>query len=412
MLHLIFIIELLLLGVIIYKYSIINPITLGYIIFFIYGQSFYIDNLFFDLEYLSLYGFNNIYIHDTKYIYVSLMYFIFFLGYSITPIVCSNYKYKYQYVLYPKNIIKNNIILYISIFILGWYLYTTKDFSRELKTEWLQSHKIITFSLNIIGYIWIISFLKKKNSNKSSYLIYFMTILFILFALYDGGRELFIYIILCILFMKFERFNSLVLIIVGMVLLFILTIWKAFFVYIIMNGFDYEKFIHWFELRYYFSLSNSDPKSSLFLIYSYFNESNEVFYSKFGLTYIENVLGQILRAFKLIEYPSLGEQVAMYFQGVSQKGKGIAFSGILESILNFWYFGPFFFGLFLGYITKKVNDIKYFDQYKYNILSLFIIIIMFKLVRTEVAVVLKIYIVPMAIAYFLIFKNSYIYKSN
>jgi len=186
-------------------------------------------------------------------------------------------------------------------------------------------------------------------------------------------------------------------------------IWKSFYVFILVESFNIDGFIAAIN-RGGFSLSNSDPKASIFLIASYFDQTYNEFYNTLGFTYIENMIGQFLRTFKIIDYPSLGERTATYFLDMTEKGKGLAFSGILESLLNFSYVGPFILGIILGLVTVKITDLKNIDSYKYKILSLFILIIILKLVRTEVAVVLKIYILPMMIAYFIVFKNSYTQK--
>ena len=51
---------------------------------------------------------------------------------------------------------------------------------------------------------------------------------------------------------------------------------------------------------------------------------------------------------------------------------GIAFSGILESILNFWYFGPFILGIILSQISNIIYKLKYSSKFYYNILTYFL----------------------------------------
>ena len=404
MLYSILIFELTLLVVIIYKYGIISPVSLGYIVFFIYGQSFLIDYILFDISILNISGFQNLHINSLSYEYITLTYLLFFLGFSFFPLLSKKIRYvKIEEKYFYTNIFKDNLVLIACIVFLVIYLYTTKDFSRYSKIDWLQSHKLITFILNICGYIWIIIILRKQDSCKLTYLF---TILFISLAFFDGGRELIVFFVLSILFLKFERTNSFYIILIGILLLVLMLIWKKFFVFIILGGFNITLFFDSVSNQL-ISFSNSDPKASLFLISSYFNSSHNEFYQNFGFTYIENVVGQFLRTFKIIEYPSLGEKTANYFLNIDEKGKGLAFSGILESMLNFYYAGPFILGLTLGFLTRKIVDLKLVDSYKYRVLSLFMIIVIFKLVRTELAVVLKVYILPMLIAYYFIFKNSY-----
>lgn len=407
MLYLIFIIELILLAIIIYKYSIINPISLGYIIFFIYGQSFFIDYLISGKEYLVLDGFDNLYVFGDFYYYITLLYFLFLVGYVFFPILLTSIQKKENKMHFKySNVIKDNLYLLIVIIFLTIYLYITKDFTRYERIDWLQKHKIITMLINICTYVWVIYFLRENNNLKISYIF---TIVFTYLAFYDGGRELLVLLVLAILFLKLEKTNSLYIILIGLLSGVFILIWKSFYVFILVESFNIDGFIAAIN-RGGFSLSNSDPKASIFLIASYFDQTYNEFYNTLGFTYIENMIGQFLRTFKIIDYPSLGERTATYFLDMTEKGKGLAFSGILESLLNFSYVGPFILGIILGLVTVKITDLKNIDSYKYKILSLFILIIILKLVRTEVAVVLKIYILPMMIAYFIVFKNSYTQK--
>ena len=132
------------------------------------------------------------------------------------------------------------------------------------------------------------------------------------------------------------------------------------------------------------------------------------FYDQFQFSYIINTVKQILRTFNLIEYDSFGESIAFYYiPEASKTGAGLASSGILESMLNFWYFGPTILGIILGWIALKVYYLKYKSTFLYGIMSVFLMIICIKLVRTELAVVLKIYFLPMVVAYFFFYKLSF-----
>ena len=407
MLTTVFLIEIAFLFILIYKYGVINPIPLGYIIFFLYAQAFFIDHFLIGLNYLNLDGFDTLYISDEKYFYLTLSYFTFFIGYSFTTI----FNFSNKTILDSKYIInssnKTNIIIIISILILLYFLTTTFGLTRYEKIDWFQSHKLFTITLNIIGYIWIILFLRKNISKKPNFLIWIITITFLFYAILSGGRELIVFIILTIMFLKFEKYNSIKIILIGLVLFLFLIILKPLLSFIQGNNYDLNVLWEIMTRSSTYGLTRIDPKPSIFLITGYFDENMKEFYNQFEFTYIQNTYNQFLRTLKLIEYKSLAEQTAQYFMNTNEKGKGYAFSGILESMLNFWYFGPFLLGLLLGYITKKINELKYIDRYKYHVLSIFVTILIFKLVRTELAVVLKIYLLPMAIAYFVVFKNSY-----
>jgi hypothetical protein len=233
-----------------------------------------------------------------------------------------------------------------------------------------------------------------------------------MFATFTGGRELIVYIIITILFLKFEKVNTLILICVGLFLLLFLSVWKGFFFFVVMRGLDISGFIDWLDTYYHFSLTKAEPRSSIYLLYNYFSDEHTEFFNNFNFTYIENIVGQFLRTIGIITYPSIGEQIAEYFLNTTEKGKGLAFSGILESILNFGYFGPAIMGFLLGYISKKIDNLRSYNNLIYKIASVFFIIIMMKLTRTELAVVLKIYAIPMLIAYFIMHKLVFDKKST
>ena len=116
---------------------------------------------------------------------------------------------------------------------------------------------------------------------------------------------------------------------------------------------------------------------------------------------------QFLRTFKLVEYKSLAESTVLHLSpGFAKKGGGLAFSGILESILNFGALGPMILGIFLGSISLKIQSFKYKNLFLYQLLSVFFLIICMKLIRTELAVILKIYVLPMTVAYYFFYKLS------
>lgn len=398
----ILIIELLIIYLIIYKYGIISPVSLGVIVFFIYGQSFYIDYLLFDQTELL-----GVHVLSDEYFYITLLYLTFIVSYSLYPIIMSkNSKSDHYVVMKINNSIFIGVVVFFSILLIGYFIFSTLGYSRYDKIAWYQSHKLVTFTLNIVGYIWIIVFLKKELI-KNNFLYLLFTLMFIVFAFYEGGRELLVYIIITLLFLRFKHTNSLSLIALGIGGVFVLTIWKDVYSFIIMNGGGIAAFLDWIDTTYKFSLSRTEPAASIFLLSSYFQPEHKIFFDRFNLTYVENVVGQILRTFRLIEYPSIGEQAAEYFKGITEKGKGLAFSGILESILNFGYFGPAILGFTLGYITKKIEDLYVFDEYIYKVLSVFCFILIMKIARTELAVVLKIYLLPMILSYFIMLRYSY-----
>ena len=83
----------------------------------------------------------------------------------------------------------------------------------------------------------------------------------------------------------------------------------------------------------------------------------------------------------------------------TQNEMGTASSMFLESMLNFGYFGPLILGATLTQVFIAVESSSRDATYKlrYLVWGVF----MLKLVRTELAVVLKLYMLPALIAYFM-----------
>jgi hypothetical protein len=145
-------------------------------------------------------------------------------------------------------------------------------------------------------------------------------------------------------------------------------------------------------------LTHIDPAVSLLLLSDFIDDGSN--YIGYYGSFIVNTIMQIIRVFVDINWSSLGEYSTEYY---TQGEMGTAFSMILESLLNFWYFGPIIIGAvitYIFYVTDKMSGIYY--KLHYFIWFMF----MLKFVRTELAVVLKLYIVPAIIAYYLFVYSS------
>lgn len=138
-------------------------------------------------------------------------------------------------------------------------------------------------------------------------------------------------------------------------------------------------------------LTHVDPAASL-LMQSDFIGRESIYQDYYG-SYLVNTFMQILRVFLNVDWLSLGEFSTEYY---TQGNMGMAFSMILESVLNFWYIGPFVLGFI---ITVVFFQTEKFSNIYYRLHHFIWMIFMLKLVRTELAVVLKLYILPACIAY-------------
>jgi hypothetical protein len=141
----------------------------------------------------------------------------------------------------------------------------------------------------------------------------------------------------------------------------------------------------------------SETEIGISLLSNYFNNS---IYSNYYFSYIINTFYQLLRTLTGNKYPSLGEHSSEYF---TNSQMGTAFSAILESLLNFGYLGPFILPVILFFIIKKFlkNNNRFY--YLFSAIAVFLVI---KLVRTELAVILKLYVIPILLFIFIINKYT------
>ena len=140
-----------------------------------------------------------------------------------------------------------------------------------------------------------------------------------------------------------------------------------------------------------FRFVNVDPITSILML-SDFIDDRSVYITYYG-SYIVNTLMQFVRMGVDVNWISISEFTQEYY---TRGEMGTAFSMIMESILNFWYFGPIVVGYFITFLFYKTT--KAAGIY-YKLLYLIFFIFMLKFVRTELAVVLKLYIFPAVVAY-------------
>jgi len=144
------------------------------------------------------------------------------------------------------------------------------------------------------------------------------------------------------------------------------------------------------------TFSFSDPAVSILLTADFI--SNSEHYAIYYGSYISNTIMQFIRTFLDSDWQSLGEYSTIYF---TQGEMGTAFSMIVESMLNFWYFGPVVIGFLMAFSFFKSE--KYYSKYLYGVYFIWFVFI-FKIIRTELAVVLKLYILPALIAIYILNK--------
>src|SRR5690606_26250560 len=133
-------------------------------------------------------------------------------------------------------------------------------------------------------------------------------------------------------------------------------------------------------------LSSLDPLASYTLIYDYLSSNNSGnLYRQYEFSYITNTFKQFANLFGDIfpYHESIGQHIKKYYTGGEY---GLAFSMVLESILNFWYFGPIIIGIALNRVLAALTPfiLKYG-----KVFEIFFITGVLLLIRTEMAVFLK-----------------------
>ena len=371
------------------------------LIFFIYGFSFYIDHHFSSLESITYGALGSLHYRDSNHTKILLSYTIFGLFYFLGVFARSNRRADRR--SRGENIVRNTrlyrLLLLIMSFVFVYLLLQLQGMERLQKIEYLGSHKLLT-SISAVGMLSTLfvgrDIIERNNG------ITWQELLFLIsafgYGLFEGGREVFVYSILLFLPEINKRRNKLVPFLFAGITVFIVSIWKSVSTYVFVLG-DIELLLDFLVNNYRFSISYLDPAGSLLLLNSFMN--GEELYETMRLSYIFNVFGQIGNIFGFIEYESISKRVVEYYsEDTYRKGGGFAFSGILESFLNFGCFGP----LILGYSVGKLLRVRRFifrNGALQRLYGLMFIIVSMKLVRTELAVVLKLYLLPLILLWVL-----------
>jgi len=385
------------------KFGVISPNFLVYFIFFIYGNSFTIDFILFGLNQINVSGLGQLMIFDSSHVYISFFYSLFSLGFIILSNFNNKQSAQLKYVYFFKKRNTALILLYLFFIAINFYLIATLSTLERLdKIYFLINNKLLTSlaSLGMFGFIIVI--MKRSITPTKTILGSIFLFSTILFGIFEGGRELFVYLILLFIFYKRVRRIKIVRLSFVILSIYFISIWKYFSIYILLLH-DVDLFFSMIKNTMVFNFTSIDPQSSLLILSKFIN--NEALFSEFYFSYFTNTLNQFLSAIGLIDYMSIGKQIVLKFShDVYFKGGGFAFSGILESILNFGFVGPLLLGVLLSHLCNLINNLKFSDEFRYKLFSIFFIILSMKIARTELAVVIKLYLLPMLVSYFIFFK--------
>lgn len=386
LLFLYFFIELILLVSLFVKYQTPNSLVLSYFVFFLYAQANYMDYLLTGEYIINLTRFKSLdfRLNSESYFKASTYYFsfLFTLGFFGLALdlrkILSNVK---RPILHELNF-KNKIV----VFLLNTYVLLYHFLSFGMDRVAKKDFSLIPFDFIIfyvVFYLWGFELIYSRRKN---YFFYFMTFVVLLHTIYSFEREYIVLVGLFLLFNYKKHFKKLKLFIVSILGFFIITLWKQFYINVIIFTKPISQFFK--ELTFEQTFSTGETTVGMSLLTNYFNHN---IYQGYYFSYLTNLFNQFTRIFFDTQYLSLGELSTRYY---TNDEMGTAFSMILESILNFGFLGPiilaFLILIFIKNILKK--HIAYYDIY-----SVFVVFIMIKLVRTELAVIIKLYLLPFMI---------------
>ncbi|MDH6354386.1 hypothetical protein M2132_000714 [Dysgonomonas sp. PH5-45] len=362
------------------KFQFKNFFVLVYLIVY-----FYCNAILFDIYILGNESVLNktlvvIDINSTAFDLVFIVYFLFLLSfylmfYYYSPLKSENTQYQVN--------INSKIIIFVC-FVLLVTAYSNLQVDRvTLKDE----GNFITNTLNVLlsyFFIFIVFYSKKINSK----IFFFFVVSFIIYSISRFEREPLVFLFIILLFYYQPKKSIVYLIPVFLIGLFALSYYKAFSA-IALRGDGMGLFFAYVKNNP-ISLSMLDPLPSFSLLYDYFN-SNHLFYSDFQFSYFTSFQNQFEKYYYGKEISSVSKYLSDYYV----KGQyGVAFSMILESLLNFSFFGP----VFLAIVAKIIYNflIKHF-YYIQTVINVMFVMFFLSFVRTELMVMIKIFIIPMVI---------------
>lgn len=378
----IMLLDLVLVLLLIKRIGLLNPASIFSIAVFIYGHAFLIDYVLWpgNIHYPS-YKLFQINTYSRSFFYANLSYFallapfVFFTIYlnskePKTTTIKSLTSERYNFLYY--------IIIIASVILLYVYLTNTYGFTRTEKNALLTP--VLFTLLATITYFWVWVVFDNENNGV---LLFSFTSIVILFFIYSFEREPILILFLVFLFFKKKMKVRDVSLFVALMLF--LALWKSFFTMIIPGHTSLNIYFTFIQsIR--FSFSSLDPFSSFALLVEYFNDPGV--YQNYGFSYLTNFYGQFHRMLFPSTYQSLSEYVSgSYVYGTF----GLAFSMIVESFLNLWFFGPTILGLILAkiisFFTSKSKTLG-------NAVLVIITMISIKFIRTEFMTLIKLQILP------------------
>ena len=379
-------------GIFVYKkYSYRSPFFIIYLVYFIYLYSVHLDFLVFDFSSVLLSRNVDVEFNSLTFTIINLLSFSFFAGYFLN-LKLNEDKYKIIEIFYLKIIYKPLFYLLLIIFI----AYNLNEIITNFGYTRTQLRENVSLGSmlfkNFQRYFFLIIFASRI---KTSNLFNIYALSFILMGILTFEREPIIVFIIAFLFKIKKRKKIFLPALLSSAILFIIANFKSFYVnFLYSSGKGYDSFIE--SLRNTtFSLSGLDPKMSYVIFYDSIGVYFEQF-SEYRFSYVTGILNQIYRFIFESDYQTLSEYSSKIY---TNNDFGTAFSFMVESILNLWFIGPFVLGFVIIYVLKY--SIKISHIYGNGIIAA-VIFVLIKFCRTELSTVIKLQILPLIFALFLI----------
>ena len=398
LLFLYFLVELTFIFLLNRKYKTPNVIVLGYFLFFIYAQSTYINYLTTGVDYIHFNSFNslNFSLRSNAFFMASTYYFLFMFTYGMLGLFMKNISInesKKSFAFVKLNFKLKLLIVFFVLFFINYHLQTLgMDRVQKKQFSFLPFDFIIFY---MAYYLWAFLLFYSK---KKTLFFYFLTFVILYHSVFSFEREYIVLIGLILLFKFKNYFKGNRFLIIASIGFLVLTYWKKFYLHVIIGSDPFLLFLS--ELKFDLQLSTTDSVVGMSLLTEYFE--NDI-YQDYYISYVSNTYNQFVRIFFNTGYKSLAEYTTHYY---TQGNMGTAFSMVLESILNFGVLGPILLPFFIIKVFIKTLRNKFF---LYDFYSIFLVFMMIKLVRTELTVLIKLYIMPFIIFVLLM---RYFYKKE
>ena len=198
---------------------------------------------------------------------------------------------------------------------------------------------------NFQRYFFLIIFASRIKASK---LLNIYALSFILMGILTFEREPIVVFFIALVFKMKKKKKILIPLLMSSILLFIIANFKSFYINVLYSaGEGFDSFIE-SSRNTNFSFSGLDPIMSYIILYDSINVYFEQF-SEYRFSYITGIFQQTYRFIALDDYQTLAEYSTEIYTNSSF---GTAFSFIVESILNFWFFGPFILGFVITNVLK------------------------------------------------------------